>query len=85
MSVLMLALPVPCCLSSTTMPSGRGKTVWTVPPSGDGVILQLAGHDLRIEVEEPLMNPPQFLIAITVQDGASCGTCWSVKQVALRV
>ncbi|ARX87431.1 hypothetical protein SMD44_06912 [Streptomyces alboflavus] len=68
-----------------TLPSGTGKTIWTAVPSGDGVILQLAGHDLRIEVEEPLMNPPQFLIATTVQEGASCGTCWGVQPVALRV
>ena len=68
-----------------TMPSGTGKTTWTALPSGDGVILQLADHDLRIEVEDPLTHPPQFLIATTVQEGASCGTCWSVQPVALRV
>ncbi|MEV5944502.1 hypothetical protein [Streptomyces sp. NPDC051994] len=67
------------------MPSGTGETIWAALPSGGGVILQLADHDLRIEVEDPLTHPPQFLIATTVQEGASCGTCWSVKPMALRV
>ncbi|MWA08254.1 transposase [Streptomyces sp. BA2] len=69
----------PCALVSggpwTTLSSGMGHTTWTAVPNGDGVTLQLAGHDLWIEAEDPLTNPPQFLIAAAGRAGTSCGTC----------
>ncbi|MFF1712285.1 hypothetical protein [Streptomyces sp. NPDC058268] len=40
----------------TTLSSGTGHTTWTAVPNGDGVALRLAGHDLWIEVEDPLTN-----------------------------
>ncbi|WP_371749896.1 RICIN domain-containing protein [Streptomyces sp. NBC_01283] len=65
----------------TTLSSGTGHTTWTAVPNGDGVALRLAGHDLWIEAEDPLTNPPQFLIAAAGRAGASCGTCWTVRPV----